>query len=132
MQANVIVPSIKTTRARLSAWSKDGLAYLLLVVVGIIAAFPFYYMVSLSLSSMEEIFQFPPPLLPKELLFSNYLRVWEAAPFGRYIVNSLTVACGVAVMHMFFNSLAGFVFAKYNFRGRDMLFMAIISTLILP
>ncbi|MHB1134779.1 MAG: carbohydrate ABC transporter permease, partial [Chloroflexota bacterium] len=47
-------------------------------------------------------------------------------------VNSLTVACGVAVMHMFFNSLAGFVFAKYNFRGRDMLFMAIISTLILP
>lgn len=131
MRAELALPA-KTARVRFSRLGKDGLIYLLLIVVGIIAAFPFYYMVALSLSSMEEIFHFPPPLVPKELLFSNYVRVWNSAPFGRFLVNSLIVACSVSAAHIFFDSLAGFVFAKYRFRGRDPLFMAIVSTLILP
>ena len=131
MRAEVAIPGV-TARTKLSRLGTEALSYLLLIVVSIIAAFPFYYMVSLSLSSMEEIFHFPPPLVPKELLFSNYLRVWEAAPFGRYIWNSLFVATSIAAAHMFFDSLAGFFFAKYRFPGRDFLFMAIISTMILP
>jgi multiple sugar transport system permease protein len=122
----------QSVRTRLSGLSKKTLAYALLIIVGIIAAFPFYYMVALSLSSPEEVYHFPPPLLPQELLFSNFVRVWEAAPFGRFLINSLIVALVVSAAHIFFDSLAGFVFAKYRFRGRDPLFMAIVSTLILP
>lgn len=131
MRAELALPT-SPARVRLSRLGKDGLAYLLLIVVSIVAAFPFYYMVALSLSSPEEVYHFPPPLLPQVLLFSNYLRVWEAAPFGRFLFNSLVVACVVAAAHIFFDSLAGFVFAKYRFPGRDFLFMAIVSTLILP
>ncbi|MDA8218123.1 MAG: carbohydrate ABC transporter permease [Dehalococcoidales bacterium] len=131
MQAATPVRTLKT-RSPLAEFAKKALIYLVLIAVGVVMAFPFYYMVSLSLSSMEEIFNFPPPLIPKELLFSNYLRVWEAAPFERYMFNSLLVACSVAAAHMFFDSLAGFVFAKYRFPGRDAMFMAIVSTLILP
>lgn len=94
---------------------------------------PFVYMVSLSLCSDSEIFHFPPPLVPEKLMFSNAIRAWDSAPFFWYFINTVIVAGSITTLHLFFDPLAGYTFAKFRFFGRDKLFMLIISTsLMIP
>jgi len=99
----------------------------------VVMIIPFVYMVSLSLSSDSEIFHFPPPLVPETLMFSNAIRAWNSAPFFRYFINTVIVAGSITALHLFFDPLAGYTFAKFRFFGRDKLFMLIISTsLMIP
>ncbi|MGQ9629491.1 MAG: carbohydrate ABC transporter permease [bacterium] len=106
--------------------------YVVLSFFVVVMIFPFLYLISLSLQSDKEIFAFPPKLIPERPLFSNFLRVWRGAPFARFILNSLIVAGAITVSHLFFDPLAGYVFAKFRFPGRDFLFMSILGTLMIP
>jgi multiple sugar transport system permease protein len=93
---------------------------------------PFLWMVSASLKTNEEIFVWPPRLLPATPVFGNYAMAWEKARIGRFFANSLLVSTVVTCVSLFFNALAGFAFAKLKFPGRDRIFFALLMTMMLP
>lgn len=71
-------------------------------------------------------------LWPDAWNWENFLRVWEVVPFARYYVNSLFVAVTVTAAKVFTSALAAFAFARLNFRGRDVLFLAYLATMMVP
>ncbi|MBY5868081.1 carbohydrate ABC transporter permease [Rhizobium leguminosarum] len=108
------------------------ITYLVLAFFVILALFPFFYMVSLSLQSDADLFSGVPVIIPSELQFSNYITIWDKAPFARFIVNSFVIAGGITILHLLFDPLIGYVFAKLEFPGRRFMFAALLSTLMLP
>jgi multiple sugar transport system permease protein len=108
------------------------LIYAFLAFFVILALFPFFYMVSLSLQSDADLFSGVPVIIPSELQFQNYVSIWDKAPFARFIVNSFVIAGGITILHLIFDPLIGYVFAKLEFPGRRFMFAALLSTLMLP
>jgi len=108
------------------------LSYTLLVAITILIVVPFVYMISLSLQSEKEALGGDPPFWPAHAMFSNYAVVFKTTPFGRFVLNSVIVAGGITAAHLLLDPLAGYVFAKFRFPGREPLFVAVLSTLMLP
>ncbi|WP_323012783.1 carbohydrate ABC transporter permease [Devosia sp.] len=106
--------------------------YGVLAICVLVALFPFFYMVSLSLQSDAEMYSGVPVLFPSELQFTNYVDIWHKAPFARFVLNSFIVAGGITILHLLFDPLVAYVFAKMHFFGKRMLFGALLSTLMLP
>lgn len=107
--------------------------YLLLSAIAFLMLFPLLWLLSTSFKSANEnIFQFPPQLLPREPTFDNFIRVWQTNPMGQYLVNSIIVASLTVVLNLLFCALAAYPLARLNFRGRDSIFTAIIATIIIP
>ena len=124
-----------TTPGRLSAPSLDVhpgrmLAWTLLLLGGIIMIMPILYMLATSLKFPHEIYDVG--LIPKEPTLENYAYVLEDGRFYRWFVNSLAVATVVTLSNVFFDSLVGYTLAKFRFRGRYLVFIAILSTLMIP
>jgi multiple sugar transport system permease protein len=94
--------------------------------------FPFIWMLSTSLKETTEVFSFPPQLIPETFMFSNFIRVWELLPFGRAFLNSLTIALIVVFFQLFTGAMAAYAFAKLNFKGKNILFIIILSTIMIP
>jgi multiple sugar transport system permease protein len=93
---------------------------------------PFAWMVLTSLKTDAEAFAFPPTLLPWPPQWGNYVEAWQIAPFWRFFVNSTLVAVSVTLGSLLFNSLAAFAFAKYDFRFKNVLFLGLLATLMIP
>lgn len=93
---------------------------------------PLLWMLSSSLKPQPEVLANPPTLLPKELRLENYTEVFERVPFARYLLNSLLVATVVTVVALLFHSMAAYSLARLRFPGRDAIFLAILSTLMVP
>ena len=74
----------------------------------------------------------PPKLLPEKWLFSNYLEAWQAQPFGTYLLNSIIVTVLTTIGQIFSCSLVAYGFARYNFKGKNILFMILLSTMMIP
>lgn len=106
--------------------------YAILSVCVLLALFPFFYMVSLSLQSDAEMYSGIPVVIPQALQFSNYVVIWEKAPFARFILNSFIVAGSITILHLIFDPLVAYVFAKMRFFGKGVMFGALLSTLMLP
>lgn len=106
--------------------------YLLLGLAGVVMLMPFVWMVSASLMTPLEIAARPPVWLPREPQWHNYGRVLEVIPFLRAYLNSLIVTVSTVLLILLTSSLAGFAFAKYQFRGRSLLFLLTLSTLMVP
>lgn len=106
--------------------------YGVLALAVILAVFPFLYMVSLSLQSDADLYSGVPVIIPSVLQFSNYVDIWERAPFARFVLNSFIVAGGITALHLIFDPLIGYVFAKMDFPGRKPMFAALLATLMLP
>lgn len=108
------------------------LVYGVLAVAVTLAIFPFLYMVSLSLQSDADLYSGVPVIFPSVLQFSNYVDIWERAPFARFVLNSFIIAGGITALHLIFDPLIGYVFAKMDFPGRKPMFAALLATLMLP
>jgi len=111
---------------------KPTLLHVLLVVGGVTMILPFLWMVSTSLKPEAEIFRFPPVWLPRRWEWGNYREAMAAAPFGRYFINTVIYALGVTVSNLVFCSMAAYAFARLRFRGRDVLFILVLGTMMIP
>jgi multiple sugar transport system permease protein len=127
-----IGPSIEPETARWLRRAKVFGTYLLLTVLGLTMAFPFYWMLTTALKEPEAIFRHPPQWLPSPLKWANFTEAWNAAPFGRAYVNSFVVALMVTVGQVFTSSLAAYAFSRLKFRGRDALFFCYLATMMVP
>lgn len=113
-------------------WTRMLFSYAILMVGVAMCVFPFLYMLSLSLQSDADIFSGVPILIPQTLQFSNYIDIWQKAPFARFTLNSIIIAGGITALHLIFDPLIGYVFAKMDFPGKRFMFVAVLSTLMIP
>jgi len=74
--------------------------------IGLVIAYPLIWMVSASFKSITEIYRFPPPLIPVEPTFANYIRLFKDWPFGSWYANSIAIAIISTLTVLFFTSLA--------------------------
>lgn len=103
------------------------------LIVGVLALVgPFLWMVSTSFKSYGEIYRFPPTLIPGSFTFGNYQEVFTILPFGRFIFNTLIVAGSMLVGIVLLSSLAGFALARLKFRGKTVIFYALLAALMMP
>lgn len=106
--------------------------YALLVLASGLTIIPLLYMIALSLQTEGETLSGEAVLLPDSPQWGNYATLFDEAPFGSFIVNSLVVAGGITLAHLIFDPLVGYVFAKFDFPFRNTLFVAILATLMIP
>jgi putative chitobiose transport system permease protein len=109
------------------------LTYGLLIIIAIVMLLPLLWLMSTAIKApSENIFQFPPRLLPEHPTLQNFVRVWQSQPFGRYFANSLLVSVLTVGLNLVFCSLAAYPLARLNFVGKDWIFTAVISTIMIP
>lgn len=108
------------------------LAYAVLCAVGVLMLFPFLWMVSSSLKSQLEIFNYPPNWIPNPPRFQNYVDAMTFRPFPLYLRNSLAIAILNVIAVVSSSSLCAYGFARIRFWGRDFWFGIVIATLLLP
>lgn len=109
-----------------------ALCYIVIVAGAISFLFPFMWMVSTSLKTDQDVFTWPPRLVPQPVRFQNYVDAWNSAPYARFFFNSAFIALVVTLANLFFSSLAGYAFAKYQFPGKQWIFIALLCTMMIP
>lgn len=107
--------------------------YLLLTGIAVLMLFPLLWLVGTAFKSpIEDIFSFPPQLIPSQPTFANFQTVWTTNPFGKYLVNSAIVAIFSVTLNLFFCSLAAYPLARLNFKGKGLIFSLIVATIVIP
>jgi multiple sugar transport system permease protein len=106
--------------------------HLLLAPVAAIMLVPLIWMVIVSLESRQQATSFPPVLIPSSVHFSNYADAWNAVPFAHFFVNSLLYSVATVAGNLLFCSLAAYAFARIRFFGRNVLFVVLLATLMVP
>lgn len=109
-----------------------GIHYLVLGMVSMLMLIPFLWMLSTSLKEPSKIFVFPPEFIPSQLRLENYLEVLQNTPFHLFYANSLYIAVLVTIGTVFFASLAGYAFARIPFKGRNLVFLVLLSSMMIP
>jgi multiple sugar transport system permease protein len=103
-----------------------------LTILAIVFLLPFIWMVSTSLKGQGQIFVYPPNFIPSPVLLGNYPLVFDKIPMWHYFLNTIFYASAVTVGQLAFCSLAGYVFARLTFPGRDLLFALYLATMMIP
>jgi ABC-type glycerol-3-phosphate transport system permease component len=106
--------------------------YLFLFLISFIGLLPFYWMVSCSLKTNENMFLMPLQWFPHPINWNAYGDAWKAQDFTRYFLNTTFVAVAITVGNLLLASLAGYSLAKFRYFGRGVLFLLILSTMMLP
>jgi multiple sugar transport system permease protein len=111
-----------------------NLAYPLLAFGSLIALIPFIWMILSSFKTLKEVRQIPPTFLPQEFTLDNYEKVLTDPdlPLGTFYRNSAIIAIANVVQVLFTSSLFGYIFAKFDFRGKKVLFWFILSLMMIP
>jgi multiple sugar transport system permease protein len=105
--------------------------HLILIPLAVLMVTPLAWMVMTSIQTPDEARQFP-PVLPSGIHWQNYTDAIHAAPFGRFFVNSAVVTGACVLGNLVLCSLAGYAFARLRFFGRDVLFVVLLATLMIP
>jgi len=106
------------------------ICYTFLIILCLTTLFPFFWMISSSFKPETEIIFFK--LLPIEPTLANYVRVLTQYPFLRWYCNSIVVTVITVLSNLLLGSMAAYALAKFRFKGRDLFFLFILSTLMVP
>ena len=106
--------------------------YLFLGIMALIILFPFYWMIISSLKSLEEYRQNIPTFWPKVIIWHNYAEAFTAANLGRLFLNTAYVGIVSTVLSLVITVLSAFAFARLEFKGRDLMFGALLATMMIP
>jgi len=106
--------------------------YLLLIVGLLIMVLPFAWMLLGSFKTTAELRQVPPTWLPQAPTLANFADLFDRLNFLRYFFNSAVVAGGVTAGNLLFGSMLGYALAKLQFRGKRILFLLVLGTLMVP
>ena len=110
----------------------DLLIYAVLILAGLAFLLPFYWMIVSSFRPTAEFFQIPIPLVPNPPSLENFETLFARSMFGQGLFNSAFLAVVSVILQVWFCALAGYTFAKLRFRGRDPLFIGILTTMMIP
>ena len=111
---------------------KPTFLHLVLAAGALTTIMPFLWMISTSLKPEPEIFRFPPVWIPSVWKWDNYAKAMTAAPFGRYFLNTVIYAVAITATNLLFCSMAAYAFARLHFPGRNLLFVLVLGTMMIP
>ena len=105
----------------------------ILIFISILSIFPFIWLISTSLKGVNEnIFAYPPTIIPTDFTLQNYIGVWKNVDFMAYFWNSMIVAGATVLLNLILSSLAAYPLARMNFSGKKITFFAILATIMIP
>lgn len=105
---------------------------LVLALGALVMFFPFFMMVSTSLLSVAQSYQFPPKIIPWPVVWGNYVRLWKLVPFARYVMNSFIVSISITLGWLITCSMGAFSFARLRYPFREYLFVGYIMVMMIP
>ena len=108
------------------------LVYAFLCTMALVVLFPFYWMISSSLKSIDEYYQEPPTFFPKTIMWRNYVNAFNTANLGRLFGNTLLVGVVSTILSVIITVLSAFAFARLEFKGKNALFAALLATMMIP
>jgi len=106
--------------------------YILLMLGAVVTVAPFFWMLSSAFKQPQEIVTYPPVWIPSEPSFRAILYVWDKMHFARSFTNSVYVSSLSTLAVLLTSSFTGYALAKYQFKGRDVLFMGLLATMMIP
>ncbi len=106
--------------------------YAFLIIMAIIVLFPFYWMIISSLKTQGEYRRATPTFFPQEIMFSNYVDAFEVGGLGRLFLNTLYVGLVSTLLSLVITILSAFAFARLEFKGKNLLFSALLATMMIP
>lgn len=124
--------TVETPRNRLNPSFARALLYCGLAALTAAVLFPLWWSLSTSLKSYEAVLTQPYRLIPRRIVTSNYLRIFETIPFLTYFSNTVKVSALTCLGTLVTSSMAAYAFARLKFPGRDAVFLAYLSTLMIP
>ncbi|MGC4108509.1 MAG: carbohydrate ABC transporter permease [Thermomicrobiales bacterium] len=108
---------------------RSALLFIVILALGLVTIFPVLWMVSSAFKPSNE--QYDLKLIPQSPTFDNFRYVFSAIPFWRYMANSFFVSVVVTAIALFFHSMAAYALARLRFPGRDVIFLAIFTTMLI-
>ncbi|AFK85521.1 MULTISPECIES: carbohydrate ABC transporter permease [Thermoanaerobacterium] len=111
---------------------KKDIKMILLIVLALIFLIPIIWVVISSFKNNTDLYKWPPDIFPKTITFNSYTVAFEKGNFGLFFFNSTTVSILSTIITIIINTMAGYAFAKYKFKGDNVIFLIFISTLIIP
>ena len=108
------------------------LIYLLLIIGAVLIFVPFAWTISTSLKTEKQTLDFPPTWIPNPVAWENYPTALTARPFGRYYINSIVIAVASTVGMTLSSAIVAYGFARLRFKGRNMLFIVVLATMMVP
>jgi len=106
--------------------------YLFLGVMALIVLFPFYWMIISSLKSLDEYRFNVPTLWPQKIIWANYAKAFDTADLGQLFMNTAYVGIVSTLLSLMITVLSAFAFARLEFKGKDMMFGALLATMMIP
>jgi ABC-type glycerol-3-phosphate transport system permease component len=106
--------------------------YFVLILISIFMVLPFVWMLSTSFKLPQDIFGFPPKIIPDNPVLDNYRVIFQEKNLIGVMLNTITIALFSTLLSLFFTSMGGYGFAKFNFRGKKTLFAILLATMIIP
>jgi ABC-type glycerol-3-phosphate transport system permease component len=111
---------------------RSCLLYFVLTLLALAFVTPYYWLLVSSFKTLPDIQKIPPDFIPRSPTLANFLELLRSTPFPHSLLNSVIVAAITTLGALFFCSLAGYAFAKLHFRGRDVLFLLTVVTIMVP
>ncbi len=105
----------------------------ILIATSLLSIFPFIWLTSTSLKGInEDIFAYPPTIIPQDFTWANYIDVWHRVNFMGYFWNSMIVAGLTVLLNLILSSLAAYPLARMQFKGKKIFFFSILATIMIP
>lgn len=118
-----------------SLWVQQLVLYIIMILISVATVVPFLFMASTSFTESFTMMTYPPTLIPDDPTLNNYIEIifrFQGGIFPRWFVNSVFTTAAIVLGSLFLNTLAGYIFAKKEFYGRDVVFALLLSTMMVP
>lgn len=109
-----------------------GVRLVIVTVTAAVLILPFLYMLSTSFKKNSYLFETPPQFIPRDPTTENYAEVWTGIDFARYFLNSTMVAVSTTLIVLVLSSMMAFAFARFDFRGKQIVFVLLLTALMIP
>lgn len=119
-------------KKKLSEIIRKVITYLILICGAIFILLPFVWMIITSLKPSNEVLLMPPTWIPSEIRWENYTEAFHTVPFFRYFLNSVIVTICITISELITTILAAFAFSQLKFRGKQVLFILLVATMMVP
>ncbi len=122
---------VETDNGGKSSLNKTNpMVYIILGILGLLMIFPFVWMIATSFKQPWDIYNLS--IIPPQPTLNNYLRLIDNSNFPRWFLNSFIVSICVTLSVLFFDSLVGYTLCKFKFKGKKVIFIMILSTMMIP
>lgn len=110
----------------------DKVSNIIVLFFAILSLFPLYWLITSSVKTSAAVLKMPPDWIPKTFFFSNYVDVFQSHPAVKWALNSIIVSTVTTVAVIIFSSMAAYAFSKLKFKGKNIIFVIFISSLMIP